>query len=452
MSLRHRGGWVSPLGVARKPGGCDPATRPAALEGVIDVAGNASRPRSSRPTVTARQWQYAYGQAAVDWMGSSGVAQRMLADICAAVETTVQWVLGSDSARARQVIEQYPEVLSRCDHLQFGDPAQALAYLILHLPDRYCRMFQVLERLLLSARLPLGRSGDFAAIDIGAGPGPGIFAIRSFYAALACYARLHDPSWRVATLGYTHVVERSEAMPWIMHRFAEALIIMEQGGGDTDADCRREANPCLEQLKQSSVPFGADYADFSGLDVQEEHQRARRSLADELYWDDSLELSRAGANRLAYTEPIGRPSSYALASMMNFLTPTDDVPDAISKFSEAIDRLMRGSLVPGGTILVLGGPGNKYQEIYAELDRRARAAHLNVLDGFDRPLQAGHRADERAAIRELTRGIWSKLESLAGDVSQTKEKLREIGQDKIFDRSKRFRFPDFRVRAYRRGL
>ena len=372
----------------------------------------------------------------------------MLADICAAVETTVQRDVGNDSVKARQVIEQYPQVLSRCDDLQFDDPAQALAYLIHHVPDRYCRMFQVLERLLLSNRLPLGRRDNFAAIDIGAGPGPGIFAIRSFYAALACYARLRDPSWRVATLGYASVVERSKAMPWIMHHFAEALIVREQGRAGTDSDRHGESDPCLEQLKQSSVPFGADYVDFSALDVRKEHQRARRNLADELYWDDSLELSRAGANRLAHAEPIGRPSGYALAGMMNFLTTAGAVP----KFSEAIERLMRGSLVPGGTVLVLGGPGSKYQEIYTELDRRAHAAHLSVLDGFDRPLQAGHRADERAAIRELTRDIWNRLELLAGDVSQTKEQLRELGQDKVFDRSKRFRFPDFRVRAYRRGL
>lgn len=35
---------------------------------------------------------------------------------------------------------------------------QALAYLILHLPDRYTRAFQVLERLLVSGALPLGRN------------------------------------------------------------------------------------------------------------------------------------------------------------------------------------------------------------------------------------------------------------------------------------------------------
>jgi hypothetical protein len=48
-------------------------------------------------------------------------------------------------------------------------------------------MFQVLERLMLRSMLPIGKSGRFAAIDIGAGPGPSIFAIRNFYAALASY-------------------------------------------------------------------------------------------------------------------------------------------------------------------------------------------------------------------------------------------------------------------------
>jgi hypothetical protein len=134
--------------------------------------------------------------------------------------------------------------------------------------------------------------------------------------------------------------------------------------------------------------------------------------------------------------------------MMNFLTPGSD---ALPRFSEAIDRLMAGSLVPGGTVLVLGGTGVGYREIYGELDQRAAAAHLRIVDGFDQPLQAGHRADDRAAIRTLTRDLWHKLEALAGDVSRTKEELRELGREKIFDKSKPFRFPHFRVRAYRRG-
>ncbi|MCW2933114.1 MAG: hypothetical protein JWM19_4076 [Actinomycetia bacterium] len=72
-------------------------------------------------------------------MRSSGVARRMLADICAAVLTTVGWLVEDDSEKARRVLEQYPDVLSRCDELPFDDSAQVLAYLILHLPDRYVR-------------------------------------------------------------------------------------------------------------------------------------------------------------------------------------------------------------------------------------------------------------------------------------------------------------------------
>jgi ribosomal protein RSM22 (predicted rRNA methylase) len=192
----------------------------------MSSSNSAPRPQ---PATSASQWQLAHDQAAVEWMHSSGVAQRMLTDICTAVEKTVDWLIQDDTHRARWVIQQFPGVLTCCDVLQFNDPAQALAYLVLHLPDRYCRMFQVLERLLQSGRLPVGRRrelaafDDFAVMDIGAGPGPAIFAIRSFYAALAHYSTLHDPPGHIATLGHATIVERSRAMPYIVRRFAEAL-------------------------------------------------------------------------------------------------------------------------------------------------------------------------------------------------------------------------------------
>lgn len=113
-------------------------------------------------------------------------------------------------------------------------------------------------------------------------------------------------------------------------------------------------------------------------------------MANELYDEDDLELSWEGANRLAYQERINQPSAYALAVMMNFLTPGSD---AMTLFSEALDRLMRGALVPGGTILVLGAVSKAYCAIYQELDSRAAAARLRSVGAFDQPLSAGHRAD-----------------------------------------------------------
>ncbi|HEX3976827.1 MAG TPA: hypothetical protein VHW96_11215, partial [Solirubrobacteraceae bacterium] len=171
----------------------------------------------SRPVTSASQWQRENGQAAIEWFRSSGGAQRMLDDVCRAVEMTVDLLVGNNADHARAVLAEYPQVLGRCDQLAFDEQAQAVAYLILHLPDRYCRLFHVLERLLASGRLPAGKNNHFAAIDIGAGPGPGIFAIRSVYALLARYAALHAPSRPIAATSYSHVVERGRAMHHVMH-------------------------------------------------------------------------------------------------------------------------------------------------------------------------------------------------------------------------------------------
>jgi hypothetical protein len=205
-------------------------------------------------------------------------------------------------------------------------------------------------------------------------------------------------------------------------------------------------NLIAEELKWSARPFGADYSDFGTLDVGQEHHRARGAMAEELLNGD-WDLGRSGARRLAYGEPVGAPIAYALAVMMNFLTTTDAIP----RFSGAIARLMRGSLVPGGTVLVLGGTGGKYRQVYPELDRRARAAHLQVLAGYDDPLQSGDREDELSALCTLTRGTWNRLEGLAGDLSQTRETLSSIRAADIFDETIPFELPRFRVRGYRRG-
>ena len=395
---------------------------------------------------SARQWELAHGGAAVEWMRASGVAQRMLADICTAVDLTVDWLVRNDAERARRVVSEFPNVLNKCDSIEFDTVEQALAYLILHLPDRYTRAFQVLEWSLTNGLLPLGKNDGFAAIDIGAGPGPAIFAIRCFYALLAHYVSLHDPSWSVATLSHSHVVERSKAMPWVMHHFAEALVVTEQGRL-RPAEAAVDPNPCARELERSQTPFGANYGDFSVLDINEQHQRARQRRARELYDDDSWELTRAEAYRIAYEESTDRPSGYALAVMMNFLTTNDAIP----KFSLAIDKLMRGSLVPGGTILVFGATHGNYEDIYRELDRRARAAHLTVVSGLDKPIQAGARQEELATLSTLTRAVWGKLETLAGDVGETKRKLQHLRASDIYDESKPYRLPEFRVRAYRRG-
>lgn len=295
----------------------------------------------------------AYGAEAVAEIHSSGVALRMLDDICASTVGTLDLAVEAGWIDSREVLAEYPSVLSECDCLTFNEPAEALAYLALHLPDRYCRVVQVLEALLLWGALPLGRTTPFAVVDIGAGPGPGVFAVRSFYAALSHLASERHPGWPVSTLGVASVVERSQGMSWVMQHFAEQLNLFEQGRDPRQplaASISATPNPCVAQLDASVLPFGAHYADFAQLDLRREHHWARRQVAEQL--EDELDVGSQSALRLAYQKPIGVPSSYALALMTNFLT----TPDSVPKFADAIRHLMRGTLVPGGVVLVLGQP------------------------------------------------------------------------------------------------
>jgi hypothetical protein len=82
----------------------------------------------------------------------------MLDDVTLAVERVVDWFIQDDPVRARLCLEQFPQTLAKCDELHFEDRMQALAYLILHMSDRYCRMWQVLERLLTLGKPPLGKT------------------------------------------------------------------------------------------------------------------------------------------------------------------------------------------------------------------------------------------------------------------------------------------------------
>jgi hypothetical protein len=102
----------------------------------------------------------------------------MLGDICRAVELSANWFMKYEGIAGLQILSQYPDVLTKCDELDFNDPSQAAAYLIVHPANRYCRVWQVLEKLLKASRLPLEKMPNFPALDIGAGSGPSILAVR----------------------------------------------------------------------------------------------------------------------------------------------------------------------------------------------------------------------------------------------------------------------------------
>lgn len=112
---------------------------------------------------TARQWGLLHGGEILSWLVSSGVKQRMLDDVCRAVDQAVAMLAqGYGNANSElQILSQYPHVLKNCDDLDFNDPHQVTAYLAVHLVNRYCSVWRVLEELLQAGRLPLGKDQPF---------------------------------------------------------------------------------------------------------------------------------------------------------------------------------------------------------------------------------------------------------------------------------------------------
>ncbi len=214
--------------------------------------------------MTAHKWELANAADILEWMETSGVKERLLSDICMAVKQCVFTTNQSEPDFRYEILKQYPEALANCNKIDFNDQAQAVAYLALHMADRYCRTWLVLEQLLAAGNLPIGKSGNFSVLDVGSGPGPGVFATRHFYAALAHYTRAHNSDFKVEVVGRIGIVERSYGMASVMHHFAEFLLMIERG-----YETARKKNPCFEELITSSISFHSGHQDFENFNFED---------------------------------------------------------------------------------------------------------------------------------------------------------------------------------------
>lgn len=111
---------------------------------------------------------------------------------------------------------------------------------------------------------------------------------------------------------------------------------------------------------------------------------------------------------------------------------------------------MRTSLVPGGTVLCLGSASETYNGIYAVLDQKAKAAHVRQLKDVTLIYKKWASPMVLQALTELSRSMWRKLEG-KNYATEVRERLTKLNASAIFDTTIRFRLPQFKLRAYRRG-
>jgi hypothetical protein len=104
-------------------------------------------------------------------------------------------------------------------------------------------------------------------------------------------------------------------------------------------------------------------------------------------WDDELGYD-AALQILRSDYPAWHSPKRFHLCLVSYLFTTDDMLERADRVLKEI----RNTLPPGGTIVVMGGPGEGYQDIHARLRRRMRCLHRLQISQrfkvpFDEPLQ-----------------------------------------------------------------
>jgi hypothetical protein len=388
------------------------------------------RPAQPLPA-SARQWERTVATDFLTWRhAETGCGRTRLESVCAAVGATLDSWIADGRVAADAVARRLPAVLADCDRLDFADASEAMAYLVLHLADRYGRATQALELLLAEGWLPIRRK-RMAVLDVGGGPAPGLYAALDVYDDLTAWATSTAQPASPVRVTQAHVLDRGSAWDQLLHYFSESLLAVRRTPpGELPA----------------RLPFRRYHADLRGFSVLAAHhaERARIQQAISREYDlDDEPISSGTAWRLAYQERTDAPSAYDLIILCNFLTNTQ----MTEQLADDLFRLAK-SLTPGGVLLVLGATGASYPAIYAAISRIAASAGLIPVSGLQEPIIANAAPTRRALIAAQARGDVAYL--AAATSSSTWNMVREQLPADVVDPAKPFKLPRFRALVFQR--
>jgi hypothetical protein len=251
--------------------------------------------------------------------------------MCAAVSGTVKDYIAWGRVSGEEIVRRLPDALAACDTLNFTEIGEALAYLVLHLTDRYGRVTEVLERLLQQGYLPVRRTRT-AVLDVGAGPAPGVYATVDLYDDFADWIASTERKVALARVTNPDVLDAGSAWDHVLHGFSERLLVERRGQPGE---------------RTALLPFRRTYSrQVQGFSVHDEHHAWRAWVQRQILYDFDMadeSISQQTAWQMAYQEPAAVPSAYDLIILCNFLTNTH----MTEQLGDDLFRLAK-SLTPGG--------------------------------------------------------------------------------------------------------
>ncbi len=295
------------------------------------------------------------------WLRTQRTLSRKFDVLSKALSTLLQNCIRTPE-QAADVWKAVPAVIERCNEREtYEMPGAACAYAWLHLLDRYVRTWFALELLVEKHCLPMGKKG-VRALDVGTGPGPSAFAIHDFYASMVEFSQTlsqtrDDSKWRQPS--HVTCVEFDGSTNHFRHLLAE--VIFEQA--------QRESEGVLAMC--------GNLADFGEVEPTRERMEHFQALsnAEETYfdevrgeWTSDLLYLPYEANYIAQSQ-----HRYRLITFSNFLTTVKTAkcfkPNLVDIFCDA---------APGTVLLVLGGTGGPYPEVYQYTDQLAEPAGFEL--------------------------------------------------------------------------
>jgi hypothetical protein len=258
-----------------------------------------------------RRWEREVAEAFLTWRHEeTRRGEARLRSMCVAVSGTVKDYVAWGRVSGEEIARRLPDALAACDTLEFREVDEALAYLVLHLTDRYGRVTEVLERLLQQGHLPVRRTRT-KVLDVGAGPAPGVYATVDLYDDFADWIASTQQKAALARVTNPDVLDAGPAWDQVLHGFSERLLVERRGQPGEQA---------------ARLPFRRTYSrQVQGFSVHEEHHAWRAWLQRQILQDFDMadeEISDQAAWQLAYQEPAAVPSAYDLIILCNFLTNT----------------------------------------------------------------------------------------------------------------------------------
>jgi ribosomal protein RSM22 (predicted rRNA methylase) len=374
---------------------------------------------------SARKWQLEQTTAFQAWRREiGGRAEVDLSTICDAVSDTVESIADPFKVAAR-----LQEVLEKCDDLKFNSLDEAAAYTLVHMSDRYARATQVLELLFQVGRLPI-RKEQLAVLDVGAGPGPCLYAALDFYQGLAEWTSGTQQGFIAVPISTAHLMERGRAWGHLIHNFSEHLIMQRRRSGINEEEQAR------------AIPFGVQYTELRSFSSRELHHAERRLVAEQIHaeWEQDgrygVDYSWAAARNQAYALPASLPFAYDLVFASNFLT----CRESLVEFHDEL-RELAWSLSPGGLLVVLGGTGPQYQEIWSEAETLMRRPNVVLVKEVDLVLQAHPNQERRRLILSQLIADRDRLNGMGAELPRWMQQL-----------TPEERYPRFQVKAWRKQL